>query len=105
MLYSYANNRCISCCYILYSKNIGGEKLWWRIWQITAFHQVFLPMFTISITFPMQMDFNSSKFLPTVLIRQGFLPPKFFAVRYLANNRSIACYKQLYNLCYKISYI
>ena len=44
----------------------------------SAIHQDFLPIFTISITFPMQMDFNSSKCfsakLPIVFIRQTFLP-------------------------------
>ena len=43
----------------------------------------FLPIFIISITFPMQMDLNLPKFfstkLPTavVLIHQTFLPPMF----------------------------
>ena len=40
----------------------------------TAFHQVFSPIVTISITFPMQMDFN----LPNVLL------PKFFTVQCIA---------------------
>ena len=47
--------------YIPYSKNIGSKKLW-RIWQITTIRQVFSPILTISVTFPMQMDFNSSNF-------------------------------------------
>ena len=64
-------------------KTLAVKELW-QIWQITAIHQVFLPIFTISITFPMQMDFNSPKCfsakLPAVLIHQTFFPPKFFTM-------------------------
>ena len=52
---------CVCIMYIiLYSTNecsyytvktLVVEKLW-QIWRITAFRQVFLPIFTISITFP-----------------------------------------------------
>ena len=45
----------------------------------------FSPIFTISITFPMQMDFNSPKFFHQTSYSPyspKFLPPKFFIVRY-----------------------
>ena len=52
-------------------KNIGGEKTLANL-AVTAFCQVFLPIFTISETFPMQMDFYLPKFfLP------NFLQPLF----------------------------
>ena len=60
-------------------KNIGGEKTLVNYSILPSF----LPIFTISITFHMQMDFISPIFstkVPTVLIRQSFLPPKFFTV-------------------------
>ena len=54
-------------------KNIGGKK--------TLANYNFAKFFG-NLTFPMQMDFNSvpkvfSAKIPTVLIRQTFLPPKF----------------------------
>ena len=41
-------------------------------WQITAIRQVFLPILTIYITFPMQMDFNSPKFFPPNFLQSLF---------------------------------
>ena len=55
-------------------KNIGDKKLW-RIRQITAIRQVFLPIFTISITFPVQMDFNAPKFFPPNFQESLFTKP------------------------------
>ena len=49
-------------------KNIGSKTLW----RITAIHQVFLPILTISITFPMQMDFNLPKFFPPNFLQSLF---------------------------------
>ena len=65
-------------------KTLVVKKLW-QIWRITAFCQVLLPIFIISLTFLMQMDLNSIRpakfflpnFLSTVLIHQTLLPPKF----------------------------
>ena len=61
--------------------NIGGKKLW-QIWWITVIYQIFSPAFTISITFPMQMDFSSPKIFPPnflqSLFTKLFLSPKFF---------------------------
>ena len=51
-------------------KNIGGKKLW----QIKAICQVLLPNFTISITFPMQIDFN----LPKFFHQTSYSPAKVF---------------------------
>ena len=49
--------------------------------ELQQFSKLFLPIFTISITSPKQINFTSPKFFcqtfPTVLIRQTFLPPKF----------------------------
>ena len=63
------------------AKNIGGNKILVNFANYSS-----LPIFTMSITFPMQVDFNLPKFfsakLPTVLIRQTFLLPKFFTIRY-----------------------
>ena len=56
---------------IPYSKNFGSKKLW-RILQTTAIHQVFLPICTISIAFPMQMDFNLPKFFPPNFLQSLF---------------------------------
>ena len=56
-----------------------------RIWWATAIHQVLLPIFTISITFLLQIDSNSPIFsakLPTILIHQTILLPKFFTIQY-----------------------
>ena len=56
-----------------------------RIWWATAIHQVLLPIFTISITSLLQIDSNSPIFsakLPTILIHQTFLLPKFFTIQY-----------------------
>ena len=63
-----------------YSKNIA-VKILRRIWQITEIFQVFLPIFTISITFPMQMDFNLPNFFYQISYNPylpNFLLPKFF---------------------------
>ena len=62
-------------------KALAVKNVWW-IWQITVIRQVFSPIFTISITFPMEMDFNlPTKFfsakVPTVLIYQTSFMPKF----------------------------
>ena len=50
----------------------------------SAIRQDFLLIFTISITFPMQMDCNSSNCfsakLPIVFIQQTFLLPNFFTI-------------------------
>ena len=62
------------CCTIPYSKNFGDEKLW-QIWQITAIRQAFLPIFTIPITFLMQMDFNSPKFFLLNFLQFLFAKP------------------------------
>ena len=55
--------------YLLYSKKTLVVK---KLWRITAICQVFLPIFTSSITFPMQMDFNLCNFFPP-----NFLQPSF----------------------------
>ena len=75
-------------------KNIGGKKLW----QITAIHQVFSSIFTISITFPMQMDFNLPVFsakLPTVLIRQTFIAKVFYYIRYIRNLKLVLIFLRM----------
>ena len=83
--YSYTYNYIYIYCTV---KNICGEKLW-RIWRITAFHQAFLPIFTISIVHISYA--NGLQFakvfpakLPTVLICQSFLLSKFFIIQYPA---------------------
>ena len=56
-------------------KNIGGEKLW-QIWQITAFHQVLSPIFTISLckwTLIRHSFFYQTSYSP--------YSPKFFAAK------------------------
>ena len=59
-------------------KTLAVKNLW-QIWQITAFRQVLSPIFTISITFPMQMDFNSPKFF----CQTSYSPysPNFFTAK------------------------
>ena len=60
-------------------KNISNKKLW----QITAIRQVFSPIFhNIPYANGLQLAKVFAK-LPTVfIIRQTFLPPKFFTIRY-----------------------
>ena len=58
--------------HILYSKKTFAVKKLWRIWRITAFYQAFLPIFTISIVFPMQMDFSLPKFFPPNFLQSSF---------------------------------
>ena len=61
---------------------------------------IFFPIFTISITFPMQMDFSSPKFsakLPTVLIHQNVLLPNFFTVRQtIRKDKGSSCLKRVW---------
>ena len=52
---------------LLYSKNIGGDKLW-QIWQITAFPQVFYNFHNIPYANGLQFAEVFSAKLPTVLI-------------------------------------
>ena len=63
--------------------NIGGEKTL-VIWQITAFHQVFLPIFTISITLPTSLCLS-------FFCQTSYCPysPKFFTVRYYLTPHAI----------------
>ena len=56
-----------------------SSKKFWQIQQITAICQVFLPIFTISITLPMQMDFNSTKFFCRTF--QSPYSPNFFTAK------------------------
>ena len=59
MCISYALSLVLSCCVaylqLPYRKTLVVKKLW----RITAICQVLSPIFTISITFPMQMNFSS----------------------------------------------
>ena len=56
---------------IPYSKNIGGEKTLVNLVNYSISPSV-LPIFTISITFPIQMDFNLSKFFPPNFLQSLF---------------------------------
>ena len=79
--YSYVSGISVICTHIVNwdimhtyvyctVENIDGRKLW----RITAFCQVFSPIFTISISFPMQMDLNS----PT---SYGAYSPNYFTTK------------------------
>ena len=62
-----------------YSKTVGGKK---SLANLANYNNLpsFLPVFTISITFPMQMGFNSPKFYPSY---SPYSPNfrKFFTIR------------------------
>ena len=63
-----------------YSKNIGGEKTLANY----SISPSFLPIFTNSITFPMQMDFNSPNFLQSLFAKLLYCQ-SFFTVLYNYN--------------------
>ena len=68
---------------IPYSKKTLVVKKLWLIWQITAFHQLFANFHNFhNIPYANGLQFAKgfSAKLPTVLIHQSFLPPKFFTV-------------------------
>ena len=66
------------------------------IWWITAKRQVFSPIFTISITFPMQMNFNSPKLFPSnflhSLFAKVFNAKTFYYMVIWLNQCCISCY-------------
>ena len=64
------------CGYVPYSKNIAGKKTLTNLVNYSNLPS-FLPIFTISTTFPMLLDFNSPKF-----ILPNFLKPLFTKIFY-----------------------
>ena len=74
-------------------KNIGGE----RTLANYCISLSFLLIFIISITFPMQMNFNLQKFFPPNFLQltslfAKLLPPKFFTVQHIASYLIVARY-------------
>ena len=68
--------------YKLYHKNIDGKKTLEKLGELaTAICQDFLLIFTISIIFLMQMDFNLPKFFPLNFCSP--YSPKFFTTNFL----------------------